>query len=398
MTAELEETNLLDYAYVLLKWRRLILSCVLVVSVAAAGVSFVLPERWTADTKLLPPEDEGADQFGLSMLLGSTVPAGLMGLVGGTTPAERLVTFLESRLVLGAVVEKFNLVAEYDAPHISHAIDMLDEHVEKELERDGTLVVSVTAATPELAASLANSLASELDSVNRDYKRRQAKALREFLSDRLALTHRELKSHAHKLRQFQELHGLVDVEAQTKAAVELTRNIAQQLVELNVQLQLLTRTLSPESEERHLLEVEVEELSRQLQILLGGDGGVRGGSNEALASLGPPLRELPELLVEHTELALELELRSEIIRFLGTKFEEAKYREALNTPTIQILDIAIPPQTRSAPQRALIVVSSALASLLLSTLFAFVIESWARLGAANETKLQAIRDLIGGRA
>ena len=373
------------------------MTSVVVVSIVGAGVSFLLPERWTADTKLLPPEDEGADQFGLSMLLGSAVPAGLMGLVGGSTPAERLVTFLESRLVLGAVVEKFNLVAEYDAPHLSHAIDMLDEQVEKELERDGTLVVSVTAATPELAASLANALASELDSVNRDYKRRQAKALREFLSDRLALTQRELKSHAHELRQFQELHGLVDVEAQTKAAVELTRNIAQQLVELKVQLQLLTRTLSPESEERHLLEVEVEELSRQLQILLRGDGGVGGGSNEALASLGPPLRELPELLLEHTELALELELRSEIIRFLGTKFEEAKYREALNTPTIQILDIAVPPQTRSAPQRALIVVSSALASLLLSTVLAFVIESWARLGAANETKLQAIRDLIGRR-
>ena len=373
------------------------MTSVVVVSIVGAGVSFLLPERWTADTKLLPPEDEGADQFGLSMLLGSAVPAGLMGLVGGSTPAERLVTFLESRLVLGAVVEKFNLVAEYDAPHLSHAIDMLDEQVEKELERDGTLVVSVTAATPELAASLANALASELDSVNRDYKRRQAKALREFLSDRLAFTQRELKSHAHELRQFQELHGLVDVEAQTKAAVELARNIAQQLVELKVQLQLLTRTLSPESEERHLLEVEVEELSRQLQILLRGDGGVGGGSNEALASLGPPLRELPELLLEHTELALELELRSEIIRFLGTKFEEAKYREALNTPTIQILDIAVPPQTRSAPQRALIVVSSALASLLLSTVLAFVIESWARLGAANETKLQAIRDLIGRR-
>jgi tyrosine-protein kinase Etk/Wzc len=397
MSAELRETNLLDYAYVLLKWRRLIITSFIVVSVAAAGVSFILPEKWTADTKLLPPEDEGADQFGLSMLLGSAVPAGLMGLVGGSTPAERLVTFLESRLVLGAVVDKFDLVSMYEAPYRSHAIETLNEQVEKELERDGTLVLSVTAATPKLAAALANALVSELDSVNRDYKRRQAKALREFLADRLALTHRELKSHANKLRQFQELHGLVDVEAQTNAAVELTRNVAQQLIELKVQLQLLTRTLSPESEERHLLEVEVDELSKQLKILLGGDGGAERGSSEGLESLGPPLRELPELLVEHTELALELELRSELILVLGTKFEEAKYREALNTPTLQILDPAIPPQARSAPRRALIVVSSALASLLLSTLFAFAMESWARLGVANETKLQAIRELMGRR-
>ena len=300
-------------------------------------------------------------------------------------------TFLESRLVLGAVVDRFDLVTEYSSDYREQAIESFNELVDKVLERDGTLVLSVTASTPELAASLTNALAAELDSVNREYKRRQATALREFLEERLLVTQGELLEQATKLRQFQERHGLVDVEAQTKAAVELTRTLAQQLVELKVQLQLLTRTLSKGSDERQLLEVEVEELSKQLNLLLGGNDTTQ--SRGAMESLGPPLRELPELLVQHTGLALELELRSELIRFLGTKFEEARYREALNTPTIQILDPAVPPKTRSAPRRALIVLSAAFASLLLSIVAAFGVESWGRIGGENEKKLQAIRDL-----
>ena len=209
------------------------------------------------------------------------------------------------------------------------------------------------------------------------------------------MTEGELKESASALRVFQEKHGLVDVEAQTAAAVELMRNIAQQLIEMRVQLQLMTRQLSEDSEERKLVEVEVEELSRQLQILLGnGAGNVVEGDGEGLASLGPPLRALPELLVEHTELALALELRGDIIRFLGTKFEEARYREALNTPTIQVLDRAVPPQFRSAPRRTLIILSAAIASLVLSTVVAFVLESWSRAGAEHEMKIQSIRELL----
>ena len=387
--------SLLDYLYVLVKWRRLIVTSTLIVGIVAAGISFALPQAWTADTKLLPPEEEGADQFGLSMLLGSTVPAGLMGLVGAATPSERLVTFLESRRVLGRVVDDFDLIQVYAAPHRSQAIDILDEHIEKELERDGTLAVSATASSAQLAADLANALAAQLDTVNREYKRQQARALREFLADRLQVTEGELKVSASALREFQERHGLVDVEAQTEAAVELTRNIAQQLIELRVQLQLMKRQLSEESEERKLVELEVEELSRQLQILLGnGAADTAEHDGDGPASLGPPLRALPELLVEHTELALALELRGDIIRFLGTKFEEARYREALNTPTIQVLDRAIPPQFRSAPKRTLIVLSAAIASLVLSTVLAFVLESWARAGDEHEVKIQSIRDLL----
>ena len=46
-----EERNLLDYVYVLAKWRRLVVVSVLAVSAITAGISLVLPEAWTARPK-----------------------------------------------------------------------------------------------------------------------------------------------------------------------------------------------------------------------------------------------------------------------------------------------------------------------------------------------------------
>ena len=54
----MEERNLLDYIYVLVKWRRLIVSTVISVVIVVAVISLIMPKTWTATTILIPPEDE----------------------------------------------------------------------------------------------------------------------------------------------------------------------------------------------------------------------------------------------------------------------------------------------------------------------------------------------------
>ena len=399
LVSAVQEKSFLDYVYVVLRWRRFIAVTSVVVAVAAAGVSLVLPEKWTARTSLLPPEEEGADRLGLSLVLGSGVPAGLAGLVGMPSPSERLITLLESRRVLGSIVDDFDLIDTYDAPHRDHAIDLLNEHVKKELETDGTLVIKVTAGTPESAADLANALAARLDSVNRQYRRQQARAMRGFLADRLAAVRGEMAAGARSLQAYQEEYGLVDVEAQTQASVELIRSLVQQLTLLEVEFGWRSRQLSADHPERELLELQVQELRQRLQATVGGMAATASSDTDrlqrtAVMPLGPPLRDLPKLMFEYTELTLQLNVTEEIVRFLGAKLEEAKYREALNTPTLQVLDRATPPEARSAPRRVLLVLGCTAASLALSTALAFVFESMAMAAAANRAKVEAIRQLF----
>ena len=395
-----EERNLLDYVYVLVKWRWLIFTSVLVVSLVTAGITMLLPERWTASSTLLPPEDE-LDQFGLSMLITSAVPGNLGGLMGSATPAERLMTLLTSKRVLGAIVDRFGLIQDYGSLNRDLAIETLDEDVERELGRDGTLSIEVEASSSELAADIANALTAELDAVNRQVKNRQAATLRRFLEERMELVQEEIEESGRDFQRFQEEHDLVDIEVQTAATVELARNIVQELTLLEVKLGVVRQQLNPEHEERRLLELEVEELRRQVQFLVGDlEKQVADQIEETtpLRSLGPPLRELPELGREYGRLALELKIKEQIVTFLGAKLEEAKYKEALDTPTITVLDPATTPQIRSAPRRTLIVLMAAFISLAMSTVLAFIFESIGQLGRENQEKIEAIRQLLRSRA
>ena len=385
-----EEGNLLDYLYVLVKWRRMIVVAVLAVSLVTAGISLILPEAWTATTTLLPPE-KASGSFGASNLLSVAVPGNLAGLVGDV-PSEQLVTILRSKRVLGAMVDRFGLVGEYGAASRELTIELLGRQIEEDLGSDGTLAIAVTASSPSLAAELANGLAGELDLVNRERKSQQARALRQFLQERLQALQQEFRESGRALQSFQETYGLVDLKEQTAAAVEVARNIVLELALLEVELGVASRQLSADHENRRLLRLEVEELRRQLQAI-HGDFQVRAGkaAETALQSLGPPLKALPELGFEYARLNLDIKIKEQIIGFLGTRFEEARYREALNTPTIQVLDAATPPETRSAPRRTLLVLVAFAVALAVSVVLAFVFESLGRLGNQNREKIEAIR-------
>ena len=384
-----EQTNVLDYVFVIVKWRRLIMCSVVVVTVASAGISVLLPEQWTAETKLLMPEDDSSP-VDLSGLLGNAMPTGLRGFVGGSTTSERLLTLLDSDRMLGTIVDDFELKSVYSVLYHDEAIDILREQIETELEDDGTLNIRLTAKDPHIAADLTNGLSALLDRLNREYKRKQARDLRLFLAERMVLTEKEFKLGGRKLQEFQERYALVDIKAQTSASVDVLKGIVQELAQLEVELSVMERQLHSEHEGKRVLELKVAALKDQLNRLQG-NLAMNSSNGETLTALGPPLKHLPELLLENAKLSLEVELRSEIIRFLGSKYEEARYKEALNTPTLQVLDIAIPPRTRSGPRRTLIVASSFAVGAMLSIVIAFLFESWNRLGRENGEKMASIR-------
>ena len=391
-TGTTHEGHLLDYLYVLVRWRRLIFVGTLLAAIGAAGISFLLPERWTASTTLLPPEEEPTG-LGLSLLAGggSGIPAGLAGLVGMSTPSERLLTLLGSQHLLGLAVDRFDLVTQYGVPHREHASELLAEQIEHELGRDGSLKIDVSAATPQLAAQLTTTIASLLDSLNRTYRRHQAAATRHFLEERSLTTRAELKTIAQKMRQFQEAHDVVDIEAQTQAAVEVVKGIVQELALRQVELGVADRTVAQDHPERMRLRLEVSELERQLESIVGSLA-IESGPKPASSALGPPLRHVPGLMHEYAELTLQLRVQEEILGFLAGKLEEAKYREAMDTPTLQVLDVAIPPITRSAPRRGLLTLACACGALVLTTLLAFLLESWQRQRHDHEGRVAAIRE------
>ena len=85
--------------------------------------------------------------------------------------------------------------------------------------------------------------------------------------------------------------------------------------------------------------------SQQLnQIEYGSLNEEHGGNN-----LFPNLSEIPELAIQLYRLKREVEIQNNLFTFLTQQYEEAKIQEVKNTPTIQILDIAVEPEKKIKP-------------------------------------------------
>ena len=388
-----QERNVLDYIYVLVKWRRMIATSVLSVAVVTAGITLIVSERWTADTTVLPHEEE-LGRLEMSMLMNAAVPGNIGGLLGQSPPGERLVAILKSRTVLGAMVDRFDLIADYGSTNRDLAMETLAEKIETELGNGGTLRLQVEASSAQLAADLANALVVELGAVIGQKKKRLAGVDRAFLEARLAEVQGLIESKTERVQKLQDDYGIVDLETQTKAIVSVVQHIVQELTLKEVELAVAQGVLHPDHEDRLLLEMEVAELRRHLDQVAGEYERQAGPQAEAaFAALGPPLQELPQLGIEFARLELELKMTEHTLTFLAAQLEDAKLRQAKPTASVQILDRATPPEFRSAPRRTLTVLAAALLSLLFSVVMAFVGVSLGRLSDRHQEKLDEIRAL-----
>ena len=256
---EIRERNLLEYFLVIVRWRRVIFWPTIVINILTVIIVFVLPEKWEADTTLIPVENDN-NSLELNMLMGANLPGGLTGLLGQATPGERLITLLNSRRVLGMIVDEFNLIADYGVESRELAIQQFRDNIKSELTRDGALKISVEASSADAASSIANALGRELDRVNRKNQQSQASELAEFLDDRMQSVQQGIEQKVIFLQRFQREKGIVDVSAQTSALFELTQRLVQELALLEVKLGVASRRLHADHEERQILEMEIDGL------------------------------------------------------------------------------------------------------------------------------------------
>ena len=385
---ETKDRNILEYFLVIVKWRRLIYWPLIIIFVLSIVTVFILPERWEADTTLIPVEGD-SNSLELNMLMGANIPGGLTGLLGQATPGERLITLLKSRRVLGAIVDEHNLLADYGVDSRELAIELLRDNVESELTRDGALVISVEASSALGASDMANALGRELDKVNRENQQIQAGELADFLKVRMESVQQGIEEKVLIIQRFQQEKGIVDVSAQTTALFELTQRLVQELALLEVKLGVASRRLHPDHEESQLLQMEIDELRAQLFKVVGS-----GGSNKSTtyAAMGPSIREWPNLALEYGQLVLELKVDEQVLTFLAAQLEDAKLSKAQDIPTLNVLDPAIIPEIRSSPNRTLILIISVVLTLCLSVIATFVIEVISRLSENNRENLRAIRN------
>lgn len=362
-----------QFLSVIFRWRRLLIINALLAAVLTLTVLLFFPNWYAATTTIMPPEN---DTGGLGMMagmlpsgLGSLLGSGGLSLPGMATPSDLYATILRSRIVSQAVIDKNNLKEVFDQTIDEKAVQALQDRTKIAVGPEGIITLSYEDTKPERAATVANSFVAELNRVNQENLTSKARAMREFIEQRLNENIRDLSSAEEAYKNFQQIHFAVSLDEQVKAVIGAIADLRGQLVMSEIELGVMKKSLSSTNVRYQEQEYKIEQIKEQLKKLERGDST---GVGSSLLDLS--VDETPQLALELVRLTRELKIQETIFELLKQQYEQAKIQELKDTPTIQVLDKAETPRIKSRPKRVFISTMGGILSFALTLMMVLFLE------------------------
>ncbi len=340
----------------------------------------VMPQTFTSTVSLLPPQQE-KNSMGLGALLqgASSLPMFDIGssLGFGGRQSDIFAEILKSQSVAESLIVMHDLARWFGIPEdlsYRHAIKPLQESTEVEVNKNGIIRVSVTLGTGFLpssaeidsvkrfTAAVTNDYVRWLDRVNREKLISSARNSRMFVEEEIKRTESELDSAYQRLVAFQRKNKSVYLEKQMEAALSGAAALKEKLMEARAELGIKRRDFAEGSRIIEQVQAEIDALSRQYASLSTGQGG-DGEDFEV------PFQRVPEVAREMAGHLRDVKTLEQVIVFLSQQYYQDRVQEARDTPTVQVLDEAVPAIQRTSPRRAAWMLMTVLFSLLASVLY-----------------------------
>lgn len=354
----------------------------LVASLVAAAVSLVLPLRYTAVTRILPPQQSQSTAAAMLSQLGGLAGAAT-GALGLKNPTELYLGMLRSASVADAVIERFELRARWGSAYQVEARDVLAGRTRFRSDKSGIITIEVTAEEPGLAADMANAYVEQLHRLTSTLAVTEAAQRRAFFEQQLQQAKEKLAAAEVTLRRAIDTGGLVSVDAQSRAAVETVARLRAEVSLKEVQIGSMRSYAAADHPDLRRAEQELQSMRREVTRLESGLGIDAGPASAPTQASG----------VGNIKLVREVKYQEVLFELLARQYELARVDESKDAPVVQVLDRAAPPEKRSSPRRTLIVLLTGFASLLVAGAAAFAHEALekARRDPGRREKLAELR-------
>ncbi len=369
-------STLLAYVSILLKRRKFIFKFISIGTFIGIVTSFLLIQLFTATATILPPNTQQDAMFGLlsTGILGSMATFSRLGniLPGASTPSDLFAAIMQSDRIKDEIIKKFNLMKEFKCKTITDARKELKSITKITVNNEGIVSVSVTYKNKYLAADIANAYIEELDKFNTQTAMTVGKKYRIFIEKRLKENIDSLALAEEALRKFQEKHRTIILDIEIENAIATIAKLKSEIILREVQKGTVASESGINNPFVANIDRELRELKKQLaKIEFGTQDTTR---KEFGAGFSVPFAKLPELSLEYARLLRDLKVQGAIHELLTQQYEQAKIMEAKDTPTVQFLDRASPPEKKSFPRRGKIIMLFFSLSLLLSIFLTFLFE------------------------
>jgi tyrosine-protein kinase Etk/Wzc len=358
------------------------------VAVVALIVALLLPPVFTARTSFLAPGSQ--QQSGSAAALAALgALGGLGGGLAAKTPDELYVALLKSDSVLRGLDQRFNLKAHYDVDTYEALRKVFPGEVRVSSDkRSGVINVEVDDRDAKFAADLANAHEAEVTKLLGRLAVSEAQLRRAFFEKQLQETKENLVKAEQSLQAVQEKSGVIVLDKQAEALITNAALLRAQISEREVQLRVLRTSATEQNPAVMRLNSELRGLRAELARMESSQGGAPG------SAVDMPVGRIPEAAVDYVRARRELKLQETLLESMVRQYEIAKLDEAKEGPSLQQVDVALPPDHKSRPARALIVLASALVALLLVSAWVVVRRYAAMLRSADPAAASAWRSLV----
>jgi len=340
--------HVLDLFIILAKRRRFILWFTLGVTILATITVFIIPARYTAETIVLPPSQNSSSSALMSQLGGSSALASAAGAgLGIKNPGDMYVSLFRGRTVEDAVIRRFGLMDRYREKRMSETRKAFDDRSSVVLGvKDGLIRITVTDRDPKVAADIANGYVEEFRKLSENLAITEASQRRIFFQQQLLEANEGLATAEEAMKHTEQSTGVLQIDSQAKALIESAAALRAQVAAKEVQLAAM-RSYATEDNPQMVLE------ERQLTALKGQLAKLSGSDDTSTSDIILPRGNIPQAGMEYVRKLRDEKYYETIVELIAKQFEMAKLDEARQGAIVQVADVALPPDKKSFPKRAI---------------------------------------------
>ena len=399
-----EKFTFWDYTRAVVNRRRLIIINVLAVMVISIIITSSMPRWYRAAALILPPE-KGAGAAGIlnaAGISGMAMFSGGFSLPVLASESDVMASMLKSRTVIDATIDSLDLLTAYKTKSHASARQRILRNLKVKVAKDGVIKVTYVDLDSIRCAEVANIIIKKMDRFRSELAVQRAKATREFVEQKLIESAVAIEEAEDSLKAFQKKYRIIAPEEQANAAIQAVADIRRKMISKEIELNALRMTHRHDHPDIIFLRNTIAEMNKKIKEL---ESGLAGATDSSSQYLSIPFGDVPDLSLKHAQLTRNLRVQESVYNMLTEQYEQAKIQETKDTPTLSVLDWAIPPTSKFKPKRASIALAVGFLTLIASLVWIFVWEFWQRQKRAGTALyLNAsgiihtlVRDLFGFR-
>ncbi|MBK9249858.1 MAG: hypothetical protein IPM69_17585 [Ignavibacteria bacterium] len=354
----------IEFFALLLKHKLFLLITTFAGGIIALGITMTFPNWYEATVNFVPPNNP---QSGMSSMLGNVSSAlkdfGL-GKIGSKGEAYSYIVILQSRTFQDSLITRFDLAKEYELP------DSMKDEVRAGLKKnmeisylpDGNYTITFASTNPQKAADMANYSVEIANTIALNLQKQEASVNRIYMEQRLKNADSTLSRIGDSLKAFAKINQVFSPLDQAKALTTALAEMKAGVIKQEILVHTYKNAYGEDDPSTKLQKQNLDELRSQVYKAEHESGF---GGNFAMT-------DAMDVGVPYMRLFTDFEAMSKVKAFLLPMLEQARLDEFRKSPTMYVLDAAVPATKKARPKRSLIAGGAALGVFILGSIFILV--------------------------